>query len=36
MSGLIYQKGETFVRNGHSIEITRDIPWRGWPCVTKS
>ena len=31
MSELIYRRGETFQRNGHQIEITRDIPWNGWP-----
>ena len=31
MSGLLYRRGETFTRNGHQIEITRDVPWNGWP-----
>jgi hypothetical protein len=31
MGALFYKKGETFRRNGHKVEITRDIPWNGWP-----
>ncbi len=31
MADLLYRQGETFERNGHQIEITRDVPWSGWP-----
>jgi hypothetical protein len=31
MSELLYRKGEKFTANGHQIEITRDVPWSGWP-----
>jgi hypothetical protein len=28
---LLYTEGETFERNGHRVEILRDVPWNGWP-----
>ena len=31
MDGLVYQRGEKFLRNGHQIEIVRNVPWNGWP-----
>lgn len=30
MELLCYRAGETFERNGHHIEITRDSPWNSW------